>query len=157
MNENININEEGENNQCEEEKVDPYASQNIDEAICQNIESQSKDIEMSSQLQEQEKAFSKIEGSLNERERLLKAVKESHGLMQNTLLEEMKKEYFKKVNEMEYEILKLKSDHKLSIRGVSTTDKSNLETQYKSKLSQLEVKMKTLKVKEKEQKKMEKE
>jgi len=58
---------------------------------------------------------------------------------------------------MEYEITKLKSDHKLSIRGVSTTDKSNMEAQYKAKLTQLEAKMKTFKIKEKEQKKMEKE
>ena len=112
---------------------------------------------MSDQLNEQEKAVIKIQGSLQERERLLEAVKESHSLMQNTLLEEMKKEYFKKVKEMEFEINKLKSDHKLSIRGASTTDKTNLESQYKTKLANLQEKMKHYKVKEKEQKKMEKE
>ena len=98
VDENIEISDGKEGDESkdeEEEKVDPKATQNIDEAICQNVEAQSKDKEMANQLHEQEKAFIKIEGSLNERERLLTAVKESHSLMQNTLLEEMKKEYFK--------------------------------------------------------------
>ena len=78
--------------------------------------------------------------------------------MQNTLLEEMKKEYFKKVKSMEHEMQKLKSDHKISMIGATFQgDKNNIEEQYKKKTSKLERKMALYKVKEKEQKKMEKE
>lgn len=151
----LSITEDNDND--EENKVDPNAEQNIDEAIDNNNEAKVKDKEMKEQLKEQEKAVIKIEGSLQERERLLEAVKESHALMQNTILEEMKKEYQKKVVEMEYEINKLKSDHKLSIRSASTSDKTSLEAQYKQRLAELESKFLLYKAKEKEQKKMERE
>lgn len=104
----------------------------IENAILENSEAHVKNKELQDQLQEQEKTVIKIEGSLQEREKLLEAVKESHALMQNTLLEEMKKEYFKKVKEMEYEITKLKTDHTLTMRGAtSQRDKTTIEEQYK--------------------------
>lgn len=145
---------EGENDQDDEEEKSSHATEeNLQEAILTDNEAKVRDKEMQDQLHEQEKAVIKIEGSLQEREKLLMAVKESHSLMQNTLLEEMKKEYFKKVKEMEYEIEKLKTDHKMSIRGItSQDDKNTKENQYKQKLAELEQKLKHYKVKEKDQK-----
>ena len=141
----------------EEAKVE-VSPQNVDEIIQENQEANEKSKEMQDHINEQEKTVIKIEGSLKEREKLLEAVKESHSLMQNSLLEEMKKEYFKKVKSMEHEIQKLKSDHKLSMRGATSQgDKNNIEEQYKKRMSELEKKMALYKVKEKEQKKMEKE
>jgi hypothetical protein len=132
--------------------------EHIDELIEQSDEANAKNKEMQEHIKEQEKTVIKIEGSLRERERLLEAVKESHSLMQNSLIEEMKKEYNKKVKEMEYEIDKLKADHKLSIRGATSQgDKNNIEEQYKKKMVDLEDKLATYKTKEKQQKKMEKE
>jgi len=142
----------------EEAKNEVDTEEVIDGVINENNEANVKDKEMQEQLHEQEKAVIKIEGSLQEREKLLLAVKESHKLMQNSLLEEMKKEYFQKVKEMEYEIEKLKTDHKLSLRGVTSQGaKNSMQMQYTQKMSNLEQKLKLYKVKEKEQKKMEKE
>jgi hypothetical protein len=154
----IDDQEEAEDDEDEEEKDKQESEQHIHEVIHENEEAKSKDKKMQDQLYEQEKAVIKIEGSLQEREKLLEAVKESHKLMQNTLLEEMKKEYFKKVKEMEYEIDKLKSDHKLSLRGATSQEnKNNIESQYKQKMAEFEQKLKLYKIKEKDQKKMEKE
>lgn len=146
---------EGEDEESKESQV---TEEYIDKAINENNEAKVKSKEMQDQLHEQEKAVIKIQGSLQEREKLLEAVKESHALMQNSLLEEMKKEYYKKIQEMEYEINKLKTDHKLSLRGATSQgDKNTIETQYKNKMAELEQKLKLYKVKEKEQKKMERE
>lgn len=147
-----------DDNLDEEELKTEVIPETEDELINSNIEAQTKSKEMQDHIFEQEKTVIKIEGSLKEREKLLEAVKESHSLMQNSLLEEMKKEYFKKVKEMEYEIEKLKADHKLSIRGATSLDhKTSIEEQYKQKMNEFEEKLAHFKQKEKEQKKMEKE
>ena len=153
----LETNDEGDIEQIDNEKedIDP---ENVDLEIEENHEAKAKDKEMQDQLKEQELTIIKIEGSLQEREKLLEAVKESHALMQNSLLEEMKKEYFKKVKEMESEINNLKTDHSQSLRKAgSQGDKNKMEEQYKKKLTELEDKLKHYKVKEKEQKQMEKE
>lgn len=153
----LDTNAEGDAEQTEEEKED-IQPENVDQEIEENQEAKVKDKEMQDQLKEQELTIIKIEGSLQEREKLLEAVKESHALMQNNLLEEMKKEYFKKVKEMEHEINNLKADHSVSLRKAgSQGDKNQMQEQYKKKLTELEDKLKHYKVKEKEQKQMEKE
>ena len=145
----IELNLEGDTEPIEDEKEE-LEPENIDQEIEDNHEAKTKDKEMQDQLKEQELTIIKIEGSLQEREKLLEAVKESHALMQNSLLEEMKKEYFKKVKEMESEINNLKVDHSLSLRRVSSQgDKTKIEEQYKKKLTELEEKLKLYKVKEK--------
>jgi len=48
---------------------------------------------------------------LTEREKLLEVVKESKALMENNLLQEMKKEYYIKIQELENEIDTFKKQH----------------------------------------------
>jgi hypothetical protein len=68
-------------------------------------------MEMKESIKEQESAVVKIDFSLNERERLLEVVKESKSMLESNLLEEMKKEYYFKIQEMENEIDNLKTNH----------------------------------------------
>lgn len=66
---------------------------------------------MQESIKEQESAVVKIECSISEREKLLEVVKESKALMENNLLQEMKKEYYIKIQELENEIEGIKKQH----------------------------------------------
>ena len=94
-----------------------------------------------------------IDGSLKERERLLSAIKESHKLMQNDLLEEMKKEYHKKIVVLEKEIDVLNKEHKdsLSKAGSDRQKKAKVDSAYKARIAELEDKLQTQKKHDKEQ------
>lgn len=88
--------------------MDPVESspkkEEVDEVLNESEVDKTQNIEMQEQINEHEQAVFKIEGTLKEREKLLEAVKESHSMMQNNLLDEMKKEYHQKVSELELDI-----------------------------------------------------
>jgi len=71
--------------------------QEIENVLVDDVETKEKNKEMQESIKEQESAVVKIECSISEREKLLEVVKESKALMENNLLQEMKKEYYIKI------------------------------------------------------------
>ena len=57
--------------------------------------------------------------------------------MENTLLQEMKKEYYIKIQEMEQEIENIKKNHKLTRKTVPEGKVSQLDAKYEDKIGEM--------------------
>jgi len=57
-----------------------------------------------------------LEGDLKDKEGLLEAIKESHKMLQNNLLEAMKNEYHKKIQMLDSEIKQLERERSENLK-----------------------------------------
>lgn len=135
---------------------DPNAMEEIDQVLTNDAETTEKQKELQESIQEQEKAVIKIEVTLTEREKLLEAVKESKNFLETKLLEEMKKEYYIKIHEMEDEIEILKKSHTQNRKIAPASKVSQLDAKYDDKISEMTARLNDYRIKEKEQKTLKK-
>lgn len=93
----------------------------------------------------------KLDGSINEKEKLLAAIKESQTQMQNDLISLMKNQYHQKVLELTNEITNLerKKSESLGKTQISQNERKKLEEQFRAKQRDLEDQLKDLKEKNK--------
>jgi len=90
-----------------------------------------------------------LEGDLKDKEGLLDAIKESHKMIQNNLLEAMKNEYHKKIQTLDSEIKNLEKERGESLKKAdSVQQKNKVEEGYKKKMKELDDKLKDLKKKD---------
>lgn len=102
-------------------------------------------------LQQHELQIVTLEGDLKNKEALLSAIKESHKMMSGNLLEAMKNEYHKKIQQFQTEMQLLEQERVESLKKADTVQqKSKLEEAYKKKLKELEDKLKEAKQKDRE-------
>jgi len=96
-----------------------------------------------------------VDGNLNEKEELLKSMTQNQILLEKSLMDEMKNQYYKKVMLMEQEVKALEKQRDEALSKVSgamvDNDKNKVITTYKQKISELETKMKDFRKKEREQ------
>ena len=138
-----NVSFSGENEEVKGEE-EPSEVQ-LESAIENDPVAKEEDEKMKAQIKDNEQLVIVIDGSLKERERLLSAIKESHKLMQNDLLEEMKKEYHKKIVVLEKEIGVLNKEHKdsLSKAGSDRQKKAKVDSAYRTRIAELEERLQT--------------
>ena len=104
---------------------------------------------MQKHLEVQEQQINYLEGDLKDKEGLLDAIKESHKMLQNNLLEAMKMEYHKKIQKLDLEIKQLEKERSESLKKADTAkEKNKVEEGYKKKMKELEEKLKDLKKKD---------
>ena len=95
---------------------------------------------------------------MKDKEGLLDAIKESHKMLQNNLLEAMKMEYHKKIQSLDSELKQLERERGESLKKAdSAQQKSKLDESYKKKMKELEDKLRDLKAKDRDQNTMLKE
>ncbi len=93
-----------------------------------------------------------MEGDLKDKEGLLEAIKESHKMLQNNLLEAMKNEYHKKIQQLDLEVKQLERERSESLKKAENVQQKNkVEEGYKRKMKDLDDKLKDLKKKDQEQ------
>lgn len=125
--------------------------QEVMDALQNNEEIKQADAEVQQQLQAQEQQINYIEGDLQDKESLLKAIKDSHNMLQNNLLEAMKNEYHKKIQQLDNEMRMMEKEKNESMKKAENPmQKSKLEDQYKKKMKELEDQLNGLKQKDRE-------
>lgn len=102
-------------------------------------------------LQEHTSIILKLDGSLNEKEKLLAAIKESQSQMQHDLIDLMKNQYQQKVLELTNEITQLEHQkcQSLGKSQISQNERKKIEEQFKAKQRELENQLKLFKEKNK--------
>jgi len=112
-----------------------------------------KEFESHSQLHKKEMLL--VDGTLFEKEELLKNMTQNQFLLEKNLINEMKHQYHKKALQMEQEVKLLEKQRDEALNKASSAmqenDKNKIIVTYKQKLNDLESKIKEFKKKEKEQ------
>jgi len=103
---------------------------------------------------ETQATLNKVDGDIHEREKMLEQIKEKHKEMQKNLIAIMEQQYHKKVEELEKEMEKLKSDQEKAIQLAPKDNKLLVETQYKKKIGDYENKIKEFRKNEANQQKL---
>ena len=71
---------------------------------------------MKKNLEQHEQQIGYLEGDLKDKEKLLDAIKESHKMLQNNLLEAMKNEYHKKIQKLDLEVKQLEKERSENLK-----------------------------------------
>eukprot|EP01022_Parablepharisma_sp_SALTPOND_P008805 TRINITY_DN136_c0_g1_i4.p1 TRINITY_DN136_c0_g1~~TRINITY_DN136_c0_g1_i4.p1 ORF type:complete len:1048 (+),score=173.01 TRINITY_DN136_c0_g1_i4:87-3146(+) len=109
------------------------------EVTTEDPEDVKKETEAETEMKE---TLNKVEGDIHEREKMLEQIKEKHKGMQKALLSIMEQQYHKKVEELEKEMEKLKSDQEKAMQLVPKDNRGAVEKQYRKKIGEYEAKIK---------------
>jgi len=89
--------------------------------------------------------LSKVEGDINEREKMLEQIKGLHKEMQKNLITIMEQQYHKKIEDLERDIEKLKKDQEKAVQLAPKDNRGTIDLQYKKKIGEYETKIKDYK------------
>lgn len=121
--------------------TDSTKEQQADE-IMEEIE-EIDDIKSDNKAEEEiNETLNKVNGDIDEREKMLGQIKEKHKEMQKNLITIMENQYHKKVDELEKEMDKIKKDQEKAIQLAPNDNKRIIDQQYKKKLNEYELKVK---------------
>ena len=141
-----------------ESQILPSSEKDQQVIIESNEEAKKQDFEIKNYLLQQENQILNIEQSIEEKEAILKQIKDAHAKTSNQLLEAMKNEYHKKIQNFQMEMQQLEQQRIEDLKKVDNAQqKSKLEEGFRKKLKDLEDKLRDAKQKERDQQTLHKE